>query len=324
MTALSGRYSDLLESDHDAELVALVGRLDAMRYGSPSPRADLTIRRSLISGVDEQACPTAGSTPPRIPMQSQTRRGLRSSRVAIRFPRRTILRAAGLAAPLAAAVAITLVVGSLLMGGAPTPASAATILRHAQTAGLAAGEITRFDYQITNSGGFGGSVSVWLQAGTNGQPVRMTYSPQPQYGPAGEWVCPTKADCYANISTRFLVGSYEDIVGKNSPASLTGSQVKGQQTFDGVLCDVVRAPSGATLYFDARTYVLEGASWTDLEQGGAQQGQNSTWDAQLSHSGTVASPTAGLPWWYIVSQGFSNQPPDQSGPGDHVAHRFGG
>jgi hypothetical protein len=150
----------------------------------------------------------------------------------------------------------------------------------------------------------------------------MTHDPQPQYGPAGEWLCPTKAACYANIATRFLVGSYEDIVGQNSPASLAGSQVTGHQTFDGVLCDVVRAPSGATLYFDAHTYVLRGAEWTDLEQGGAEQGPNTTWHAQLSGMRSMAASQAPRQgWWYIETNGFTTNAPDQGSPPNKVVHR---
>jgi hypothetical protein len=218
---------------------------------------------------------------------------------------------------------LALSLGVFLNGQSPAAASAATILRHAATAGLAPSQITYFDYQVTNSAGFGGATKIWMQADANGQPTRMTYDPQPRIDVAmHEFICPTVSDCYANIATRFLVGSYEDIVGQNSPASLAGSQVTGQQTFDGVLCDVVRAPSGATLYFDAQTYVLQGAQWTDLEQGGAQQGPNSTWDAELTQTSTVAAseaPSAG--WWYVESNGFSSESPDQGSQSNHVVHR---
>jgi hypothetical protein len=212
-----------------------------------------------------------------------------------------------LVTPIMAAAVLLLSLGAYLHVQGPTPVSAQTILKQAETAGLAPDQITKFVYQVTNSANFGGSVQIWVEANADGQPARLGYEPQPQVDDAThQEVCPTAAQCYGNIATRFLVGSYEDIVGQNSPASLAGSQVTGQQTYDGVLCAVVQAPSGATLYFDAQTYVLRGAEWTDLQQGGAQHGPNSTWHAQLSSSGIVAASDAPALPWMIETNGFSS------------------
>jgi len=318
MTRFNDRYPDLLEGN-DSKLEHLVGHLNLMEHGSPSIEADAAIRKALSARSAElsQASRTGQPSLPDTPVPSLRKAGRPRHARQWNLPLR-----ARLSLPIAAACVLALSLGAFLNGQGPATASAASILRHAATAGLAPSQISYFDYQVTNSAGFGGATKIWMQADANGQPTGMTYGPQPQID-AGlhEIVCPTASGCYADIATRFLVGSYEDIVGQNSPASLAGSQVTGQEIFDDVLCDVVRAPSGATLYFDAKTYVLQGAQWTDLEQGGAQQGPNSTWNAELSQSSTVtASQAPQRGWWYIEPNGFSSGSPDQGSQSNHVVH----
>jgi hypothetical protein len=277
MTTLDERYADLLEADDAQGLLRLVAELDAMRHGAPSRRADMTIRYALRAHAVERA---------HTPLSLRPHLGAARRAGGIRgLPARV-----GVA--IAATVALVLGGGMYLHGPSATPVSAQTILQDAPTAGLAPNQITKFDYQVSNSANFGGSVQIWVGANTSDQPTRLGYAPQPQYDATHQEVCPTDEQCYGNVAMRFLIGSIETVVGQTSAASLTGSQVTGQQTYDGALCDVVQAPSGATFYFDAQTYVLRGAEWTDLQQGGAQHGPNSTWHAQLSAYGIVAASDA--------------------------------
>jgi hypothetical protein len=311
MTTLDERYSDLLDAEHDPDLVRLVAQLDTMRHGTPSPRADMMIRHALAAHAGERTRAVVNHpvAPHTLPSPALGKAGhARLPRLGVTGPGQWSHRLhARLSVPIAALVVLMLGLGTYLHGQSPTPVSAQTILRQAATAGLAPNQITKFVYQVTNSANFGGSVQIWVGASANGQPARLGYEPQPQYDAAThQEVCPTTAQCYGDIATRFLVGSYEDIVGQSSPPSLAGSQVTGQQTFDGVLCDVVQAPSGATLYFDAQTYMLRGAEWTDLQQGGAQHGPNSTWHAQLSSYGTVAASDAPALPWMIETNGFTS------------------
>jgi hypothetical protein len=182
--------------------------------------------------------------------------------------------------PVGVLVMLTLGLGAYLYGRSPTPVSAQTIFRHAATAGLAPNQITQFVYQVTNTNGYGSTVQFWVQANASGQPAHLAFDPSPD----------------DNAAIRYLVGAYEDIVGRNAPASLAGSQVTGQQTLDGALVDVVQTPRG-TLDFDAQSYLLRGADWTAQQQGGTQSAVNSTWHAQLLSDAPVsASDAPALPW----------------------------
>jgi hypothetical protein len=287
MTVLDERYSDLLDAGHDPDLVRLVAQLDTMRQGIPSRRGDIRIRQALGAHAGEltRTTMTQPVAPVALPSSQRLPRVRATHRVA--WSRRLHAR---LTVPIAALVVLMLSVGTYLHGQSPTPASAQTILRQAATAGLAPNQITHFVYQVTNTNGYGSTVQFWVEADTNGAPNRLAFDPSPDY----------------NAALRYLVGAYEENVGHNSPASLAGSQVMGQQTIEGALVDVVRAPSGAMLYFDAQSYVLRTADWTDQQQGGAQNAVNSTWHAQLLQYATVpASDAPALPW-HIDLHGFSS------------------
>jgi RNA polymerase sigma-70 factor, ECF subfamily len=166
-----------------------------------------------------------------------------------------------------------------IIGKSPTPVSAQTILRRAETAGLVPNHITHFVYQIASSTGFTGTSQFWVQADANGAPERVAFDG-------------TGPDSVA--IPRHLVAAYEVHVGQNLPASLVGSQVAGQQTLDGVPVDVVQEPSGAVLYFDAQSYIVRGADWSTDKDGTSSP---SSWRARLLQYGTVpASAAPAGPW----------------------------
>ena len=185
-----------------------------------------------------------------------------------RARRSRALRIGG-AALLSACVAGAAVFGFFGQHG-PTTVSAQSILRNAQKAGLTAGQTTQFTYQVSVSGG-SSSVQIFLQPGPDGRLQSIGLQP-------GE-----------SESGGPLAGMYESNVGHNTPASLAGSTVSGTQTFDGVTCDVVQTPDGATLYFDAQTYILMGGDWTNPKQ------PNVAWHAVLQAHGPAAD-TSGLDW----------------------------
>lgn len=310
MTTIVDRYSDLLDATSDPDLVQLVSRLDTMRRGSPTPKTDLMIRQALHARTAElpETSAMRQPAPSALPFPTLRRTGDAA-------PARSRVQTwnhrahARISLPIAAMIALALAfgLGSFLPGHGPAAASAATIFRRAQTAGLAANEITHFSYRVTNSGTFGGPLQIWVLANGGGRPSRLAFTPS-ALDPSTDY----------NAAPRFLVGAYEDVVGRNSPASLAGSTVVGKRTFDGALTDVVRAPSGATLYFDSRTYILLGADWTDLQQGGAQHGSNSTWRAELTQHGTVLPADAPALPWEIHFNGFTqgattSQPEGQNG-----------
>jgi len=152
----------------------------------------------------------------------------------------------------------------------PATVSAQTILRHAQKAGLTPGQTTEFTYQVSDASGTS-SVQVFLQPGADGRLQRIGLQPA-QY-----W------------SGRALAAMYEANVGHNAPASLDGATVSGTQSFDGATCDVVTS-NGNTLYFDAQSYILRGADWTNPKQSGT------TGHAVLQSFGQ-AGVTSGLAWF---------------------------
>jgi hypothetical protein len=90
------------------------------------------------------------------------------------------------------------------------------------------------------------------------------------------------------MTGRTLVGMYEANVGHNAPASLAGATVSGTESFDGATCYVV-ASNGATLYFDAQSYILRGVDWANPKRSGT------AFHAVLQSFGP-ANDTSGLIW----------------------------
>src|SRR5437879_5091757 len=148
MTTLDERYSDLLDAEHDPDLVRLVAQLNTMRHGTPSPRADTTIRHALRAHAVERT---------RTPMSLRSRLGVE--------PRGWWIRGlhARVGVAIVATAALVLGAGMYLHGPSATPVSAQTILRAAATAGVAPNQITKFVYQVTNSANFGGPVQIWVE-----------------------------------------------------------------------------------------------------------------------------------------------------------------
>jgi hypothetical protein len=164
--------------------------------------------------------------------------------------------------------------GVLRLGGlaGPTPASAQTILRRAATAGMAPNQVTHFVYQITSSTGFADTRQFWVQADANGRPERVAFDGT---GPLSVGI------------VRQLAAAYDF-----GPSS-SGSRMVGQQTLDGHTVDVVQNPAGAITYFDAQTYIVQGADWTMKE--GPLAG--SSWHSRLLQYGTVpASAVPAVSW----------------------------
>lgn len=178
----------------------------------------------------------------------------------------------GLGVAAAAVLALSLTVGTYIRGVAPTTASAQAVLHHATMAGLQANQITQFVYQVTSSSSFSGTTQFWVRADADGAPVGVALD-----------------RASAPDIPRHLAVAYEIYDGQGPP--LGGSRLTGQQTVDGVLCDVVQEPNGTTLYFDAKTYILRGANWTDAKGG-------TPWQARLvQYSSPPASPASGS--WHI-------------------------
>lgn len=244
----------------------------AYRQPPPLDAVDVAIRRAVEARVAQRTLPQR-VTSPRL------------------HPR--------LSVPIAALVVLMLSVGAYLHGQSPTPVSAQTILRHAETAGLVPNQVTHFVYQITSSTGYTGTSQFWVQADANGAPEAVTWvdgagqastatqihqHPLEGQSTLKVFTSPSPSDQLLRERVSVLTGTYEAYrYGANLPSSLASSQNLGQQTLDGVAVDIIQPARGHTLYIDARTYILRGADWSYA---------GVSWHARLLQYGAVPASAA--------------------------------
>jgi hypothetical protein len=188
-----------------------------------------------------------------------------------------------LTAPIAALALLAAGAGAYLHNQGPTPVSAQTILRRVETAGLVPNQITHFAYQITGSTEYSGTSEFWVRANAGGMPVGISFgSANPQSVPQ-------------SIGTaRLLIAGYEAEANGSLPPSLAGSQVTGQQTFDGHAVDVVKLSNGVTLYVDASSYIVRGADWS-----ATKNGRTDTMQVRLLQEGTVPLNSVPAGTWHL-------------------------
>src|SRR5579859_741877 len=303
MTTLDEHYVDLLNTDDDPDLTQLVAELDTLREGSPSLRGDLMIRHALAVHAQELA---------------ETGRSRSTQVGVARHRRWTHPLPARLSLAVAASVAVLFSVGTYLHGQSPTPVSAQTVLHRAAAASPGPNEATHAIYRVTGDGGFTGTGNVWIGYDGGGAPnelalmLAMTQDGHPAaslsatlvaagpgllqaYHPevggiAAQMPIPAKG---AATPPGKVLSAAPDAPGRAMKGMVVGTLLaqklskqpdayKLQQT---TLDDVpvyelqpAGADGGATYYFNAQTYVLEGADWM-------QNGKS--WQARLDSYSTV-------------------------------------
>jgi hypothetical protein len=271
MTPLTDRYPDVLGDQDDPALLACVADLDATRaiFTLP-PERDAAIARVLFADAPLPARPTV-----RPPLHRLT---------ALPWPARRWRLA-----PLMMAV---LLVGSglgvYLHGTGPTPVSAQTVLQRAAAVRPGPNQATHAIYRLTASGGLTGTADVWVGTDAQGEPLEFALTvtaardgkPAPEL--SGQSVLTGQTlRAYDPVSNTVTVSPWgtsdqdqqllETFIGalaaqKVSQALAAQQQTAAQaqqQTLDGVSVYAFSvAGAGETFYFNAQSYILQGADWT--------------------------------------------------------------
>jgi hypothetical protein len=287
MTPLTERYPDLLGDQDDSALLACVADLDATRdVFTLSPECDAAIARVLFADAPFPGRPTVRPS----------------------LHRLTSLPWPALRWRLAPLVMAVVLMGSglgvYLHGAGSTSVSAQTVLQRAAGVSPGANEATHTTYRLTASGGYTGTADVWVGADAQGSPsefaltVTMAKDGQPAPELSGQSVLNGQAlrayDPASNTVTvsppaqGMLIGILASQ--KISRALAVGNQpfTLRQETLDGVSVYALTAPSGdvQTFYFNAQSYILEGADWT---QGGR------SWQTRLAPASYQTMALAAVP-----------------------------
>lgn len=292
MNPLTERYSDLLGDQDDPALLACVADLDAQRavFTLP-PECDAAIERVLLEDAPLPIRPTA-----RLSLHRLT---------SLPWPARRWR----LAPLLMAVLLVGSGLGVYLHGAGPSPVNAQTILRRAAAVTSVPNEATHSTYRIMGSGGYSGTVDVWVGTDAKGAPsdfamtASMSLNGQPDPGLDHRGVMTNQEsqgyDPVRNTITISSPPSAEDrqfegvFVATLVAQTMNRCQVAvQQQTLDGVPVYALRfEPSNQTVYFNTQSYVLEGSDWTrNWEISSAWQ-----WHARLDPSSYHTMPLSAVP-----------------------------
>jgi hypothetical protein len=265
MIPRSNRDRDQADQDVPLDPRLITDLRAAYRRSPPLDAVDGTIRRAVAARAAQQDAPE---------------RRLGSRRW---LPR--------LSVPLAALVLLTLGLGTYLHGQSPTPVSAQTVLQRAAAVRLGPNQATHAIYRLTASGGYTGTADVWVGTDAQGAPSEFALTvtgakdgqPAPElsgqsvltgqtlrvYDPASNTVTvyPQNAlDQGSQLQEMFVGALAAQKVSRMLAAQHQTAAQAQQQTLDGVSVYAVSVGgAGETFYFDAQSYILEGADWT---QGG--------------------------------------------------------
>jgi hypothetical protein len=298
MTPLTERYPDLLGDQDDPALLACVADLDATRavFTLP-PEHDAAIARVLFADAPLPGRPTV--RPP--------------------LHRLTSLPWPALRWRLAPVLMAVLLVGSglgvYLHGQSATPVNAQTVLHRAAAVTPGANEATHSTYRLSASGGYTGTLDVWvgtdassapiefaltISMSRNGQPAPelssrrvLTVQAMQVYDPASNTVTissPTASD--QQLEGMFVGALVAQKLNRSLAAGVQPSQFTlRQQTLDGVSVYALTfrrdgSDGDQTFYFNTQSYILEGADWT---QGGR------AWQARLDASSYHTMPLSAVP-----------------------------
>ena len=292
MNPLTERYSDLLGDQDDPALLACVADLDATR-------AVLTLHPEDDAAIARVLCADAP-----LPVRPAARRPLHRL-TSLSWP----ARRRQLAPLLMAVLLVGSGLGVYLHGAGPSPVNAQTILHRVAAVTSVPNHATHSTYRITGSGGYTGTVDVWVGTDAQGavsefaMTASMSLNGQPDPGLDHRGVMTNQEsqvyDPARNTITASSPPSGEDqqfegvFVGTLVARTMNRCQVAvQQQTLDGVPVYALRfEPSNQTVYFNTQSYVLEGSDWTrNWEISSAWH-----WHARLDPSSYQTMPLSAVP-----------------------------
>ena len=201
--------------------------------------------------------------------------------------------------------------GVYLHGAGSSPVNAQTILRRAAGVTPGPNKATHSTYLITASGGYTGTVDVWVGTDAQGAVSEFALTGHMSLNgqPAPELISP-------RVMTNQEMQVYDpktNTVTISSPPSAEDQQMEGlfvaalvaqtmnrcqasvqQQTLDGVPVYAFRFEgSQQSLYFNKQSYVLEGSDWTENRPDWAPKGPE--WHARLDPSSYHTMPLSAVP-----------------------------
>jgi hypothetical protein len=269
MNPLTERYPDLLGDQDDPALLACLADLDATRavFTLP-PECDAAIARVLIADAPLPVRPTA--------------RPLLHRLTSLPWPAQRWR----LAPLLMAVLLVGSGLGVYLHGAGSTPVSAQTVLQRAAAVRPGPNQATHAVYRLTASGGITGTAEVWVgtdaqgapseyaltvTAAKNGQPDPelssqsvLTGQTLKEYDPVSNTVTvSSQGDSDHGLRERFVGALAAQKVSRMLADQHQTAAPAPQQTLDGVSVYVVSVQGAdETFYFNAQSYILEGADWT--------------------------------------------------------------
>jgi hypothetical protein len=306
MNPLLERYPELIGDQDDPALLACVAHLDATcAHFTLPPERDGALAHSLLAQAAQPRPQPAFSHRLAVPWRTARWR-LASAMMAV------LLAGSGIA--------------TFLHGSGPAPVDAQTVLHRAAAAGPGANEATHATYHVSSSDGHTGTADVWIgydKTGAAGQlSLRLTMN-----GQTGASLDANVAVAGPGLLHIYQQGDGVSMTvrqvtpGQPAPgptvlhfAYSPGQALKGivvgtllaqklsrqpdayklqQETLDGVpvyalkLTGADSAAAGATFYFNAQSYVLEGADWDT--QGGV------SWTARLDPASYRIMPLSSVP-----------------------------
>ena len=278
MNPLHERYSDLVDEQDDSALLACVADLDTTCAAFTLPRErDHALARSLAS----RAANPSGNAAPSL----RSRRAWRAAPLHVARWRLTSFALAVLVAGSG--------IGVYLHAQTPVAVDAQTVLHRAAAFTPGPDQATRATYKLTADGGLKGTADIWVGFDHSGAPSQFALSETMFRN--GTLAPGLSARISAAGTTLLHAYGVEAGPAKAGPAEAPGQALEGilvgtllaqklsqqpsayglrQESLDGVSVFALtpNASTGQTYYFNADSYVLEGADWT---QNGTQ------WQARL-------------------------------------------
>ncbi|MBV9279524.1 MAG: hypothetical protein JOZ41_05545 [Chloroflexi bacterium] len=287
------------QTDHDVSLdPRLLADLQAAYRRSPALDAvDGAIRRAVEARIAQRAAPE------------------RRARSRWLLPR--------LSAVTATLLILMLGLGTVLRGQTPTPVSAQTVLHRAAAAGPGPNEATHATYHVSSTDGSSGTADVWIGYDGNGAATKLALTlTMSQTGHSGSNLNASLAEAGTGLLQVYNSGDGPGQIPvpgtpdqSASPTTISsavsppGQVLKGivvgtllaqklakqpnaftlrQETLDGVPVYALQPADsgGVTYYFNAQSYVLEGADWV---QGGV------SWRARLDPASYRTMPLSAVP-----------------------------
>jgi hypothetical protein len=225
-----------------------------------------------------------------------------------------------LSVPVAALAVLVFGLSTYLHGQSPTPVSAQTVLHRAAAAGPGPNETTHAIYRVSSSDGSTGTADVWIGYDESGAAAQLALSltmsqnghPDPYlnvrlvrpgllqvYQPAGDstqtppspaqaaQLVPPPMMGRAPTPAQALNGMVVGTLLAQKLSDQPGAHRLQQETLDGVPVYALQPAGGnVTYYFNAQSYVLEGADWVQ---------DGSSWQTRLDPASFRTMPLSAVP-----------------------------